>query len=1306
MTNKSIFTTTLTGECNNSTVIGRAKILTDPNRAPCGILPVGNDILLFGYSILVAPPASIAINDVFRCYQLEKTTEGYQLSLLPMANNGLTDPKFINDFNELYQDYQNVYLSQLRHINQQKFAIFQSGNTIVKILRWTSDADGTLRYLDNQGVSHLVYPPVPDFEWLVMTCDNSPPSILDEIFVEIHHGTLNFKSKHQELMLSLEGIAAIANEISIHYAQVGVLILLKILLAHETPGRYFVCNTLSQKIDQFDSMSQFCLPLPDHQGLLFPDGYYLANGDLQSFEPNLLADLNYQELIHSPRGDQVLYLFHHHLLNKQVLLSYDLIHQEIQTTIMGHGYARFDDGRLVVLCTDDHTPTGEYSLQIWQTPYTRLPSTLNTRCGLEALAGEDGRNGHHGRGLEALAGEDKPVLKLGKHHFGVNTQPLDLTLVPYDRAGQQQMAIHLLGTDFFEALDDLELNAVRDAGEHLLISETPEVYRSEYLAATLLFNQVPRTLENLQSLTSEELLETVRHATADRYEEGFESGVHEVDAALILAKLLPITSAAGLLRFSPQSRGVAQLFWVFTADQEQCKIWDRTAKSWHQLQSLFGMNGQALAKKLVTELTPAIHHFLQELPLISLPENHPLESTAWVSSQAAQYLLAELANDPLAFTTSAAAMQIVEGFWQALEQRDKRRQFEDDLRTLKLSLPNQLALTQAWLGSYVTSLEPSLNRYFPEAVTILLTGKRMTRQVNATPLQVEITNLVGQHPLIKNRTLILQWDEFAARLQHFIAVRRPAFRTYRQLRSTIIEREQKRLRLAQFQAQPLPTWVCNRLINEVHFNFIGNHLANQLGTVDDSISTPLKGLLLLLSPPGYGKTTLVEYLAYRLGLILVKINSTLLGPQLTSLDPTIAPNAITRQELDKLNLAFAMGNNVMLFLDDIQHCHPTFLQQFTSLADAQRSIVGIWHGQARTYELRGKRFCLIMAGSLDPNTGDIVKLPSTLTSRADSYDLSMRSQDHETLFARSYLENALTAHPLLAPLATRTPEELDKLIRLAQGEELPSSDFSHFDTQPELEDLLAVLKKLLRVQEVVFKVHQHYLLSRAQTDQHRTEPPFQLPGSYRQMNQLTAQVRVDMTAAELEKLLADHYAREAQLLTTGREENLLKFAELQGNMTAAQLARWGEIKSTFHRFQTLGDQHADPLTRIVTQLSLLTEQLQHLHATTLSQATVLKQLHQHLAALPQLVTAISNSQLEVNIVNQLPAGLEDSLKTMINMVDKTLLPIVQDYERKSKLDLTIFERIKEMLDLLKDLHKDLVVKGKVQKQYKPLSFKD
>lgn len=105
------------------------------------------------------------------------------------------------------------------------------------------------------------------------------------------------------------------------------------------------------------------------------------------------------------------------------------------------------------------------------------------------------------------------------------------------------------------------------------------------------------------------------------------------------------------------------------------------------------------------------------------------------------------------------------------------------------------------------------------------------------------------------------------------------------------------------------------------------------------------GLLLMISPPGYGKTTLMEYVADRLGLIFMKINGPALGHDVLSLDPDQAPNATARQELEKLNLALEMGNNVMLYVDDIQHTHPEFLQKFISLCDGTRRIEGVWKGK-------------------------------------------------------------------------------------------------------------------------------------------------------------------------------------------------------------------------------------------------------------------------------------------------------------------------------------------------------------------------
>ena len=51
----------------------------------------------------------------------------------------------------------------------------------------------------------------------------------------------------------------------------------------------------------------------------------------------------------------------------------------------------------------------------------------------------------------------------------------------------------------------------------------------------------------------------------------------------------------------------------------------------------------------------------------------------------------------------------------------------------------------------------------------------------------------------------------------------------------------------------LTSFVRNRLINEVYLPLIGDNFAKQMGTVGVNKRTDLMGMLLLISPPGYGK---------------------------------------------------------------------------------------------------------------------------------------------------------------------------------------------------------------------------------------------------------------------------------------------------------------------------------------------------------------------------------------------------------------------------------------------------------------------
>jgi len=83
-----------------------------------------------------------------------------------------------------------------------------------------------------------------------------------------------------------------------------------------------------------------------------------------------------------------------------------------------------------------------------------------------------------------------------------------------------------------------------------------------------------------------------------------------------------------------------------------------------------------------------------------------------------------------------------------------------------------------------------------------------------------------------------------------------------------------------------------------------------------------------------------------------------------------------------------------------------------------------------------------------------------------------------------------------------------------------------------------VIRHLFAAQATLLRVNQEYIRSAAQADAFRTEPPFKLQGSYRNMNKVAEKVVAAMTPAELEAVLDDHYQGEAQTLTTAAEQNL------------------------------------------------------------------------------------------------------------------------------------------------------------------------
>jgi hypothetical protein len=78
-----------------------------------------------------------------------------------------------------------------------------------------------------------------------------------------------------------------------------------------------------------------------------------------------------------------------------------------------------------------------------------------------------------------------------------------------------------------------------------------------------------------------------------------------------------------------------------------------------------------------------------------------------------------------------------------------------------------------------------------------------------------------------------------------------------------------------------------------------------------------------------------------------------------------------------------------------------------------------------------------MAGNPYTESGEKFQIPDMLANRADTYNLGEILTGKDDLFALSYLENALTSNPVLAPLAARDPADLAALLRMAEGEPCP-----------------------------------------------------------------------------------------------------------------------------------------------------------------------------------------------------------------------------------------------------------------------------
>ena len=203
------------------------------------------------------------------------------------------------------------------------------------------------------------------------------------------------------------------------------------------------------------------------------------------------------------------------------------------------------------------------------------------------------------------------VVKLGTYKFNVNTQPLEATVIPREDG----LYLQLSGSDYLQRLSDPDIDAARAYWDQNLPSESPEVYRGEFLAHLILkaaeTGEKGLTLSALHAAARGAGLTAItREWGQQRLEDGYERGVHDADAAVILDQLLKVYEGADLLRFPAWPRTVATLFWASWRDEAQKNAFHRRGMSLGRLRQRYP--GNHALESVAAELLPSLRIFTTE----------------------------------------------------------------------------------------------------------------------------------------------------------------------------------------------------------------------------------------------------------------------------------------------------------------------------------------------------------------------------------------------------------------------------------------------------------------------------------------------------------------------------------------------------------------------------------------------------------------------------------------------------------------------------------------------------------------------
>ncbi|MGB1296279.1 MAG: DNA repair ATPase, partial [Flavobacteriales bacterium] len=359
-------------------LIGNKRINTENNCIARDIIAFG-DTCLLGYNVHIGLRSKLDLADVFSAYYFSDGE--FKSANLDLIN----DDGFINDFQNLYKYYRDTIFARFAIKGNYLHMVFQISEKIsdIKTFKWLIN-ENQLTYVDNRSDHEYGFPNQHEFEWVQPSRDmhryglHAHVSILDKVFVETIGGDLTIKIEDNTddgkgiYDEPVEFADQTLDDAEFYYADLGNLIILKIK-PYQEDFRYFVYNHKVQEVYKIDSIKDSTVLLPENQGILFPNGYYLQTGTYKLFEKSV-EKVKFLKRLAAPNGEDFIFVFYEEEKGDFLLIFYNIIDQEIKTPIICNGYTVFPNGELTYFRAEDDA-TKHHVIQIWQTPFTKTIKT-------------------------------------------------------------------------------------------------------------------------------------------------------------------------------------------------------------------------------------------------------------------------------------------------------------------------------------------------------------------------------------------------------------------------------------------------------------------------------------------------------------------------------------------------------------------------------------------------------------------------------------------------------------------------------------------------------------------------------------------------------------------------------------------------------------------------------------------------------------------------------------------------------------------------------------------------------------------